>query len=201
MFAIYQSEITPNLGKRSAIMLLQFETFDAAEFGPMLRSLGFDSEIPATAPFSQSMILSENGATSYTLGVGEVTFSSDGNPDHPVLSETVTVVDGAVSVLRTHDGNPAPMHRTLVSRVEFKMLFTIAEQVAIRMARAYSGTGEPELVLKFTLDALYDVLDDPQMETLNLEVSMVAGGLASLVQAGLITEVRRAEIALGVPIT
>ena len=95
--------------------------------------------------------------------------------------------------------DPVPQFRTLVSRVEFKMLFTIQEQVAIRMARAYSGTGEQELVLKFTLDALYDVLDNPQMETLNIETSMVVGGLAGLAQAGLITEARRAEIALGVP--
>jgi hypothetical protein len=104
----------------------------------------------------------------------------------------------------THSEEPTflvaePQYRTRVSRVEFKMLFTIDEQVAIRMARAYDGADEPSKLLKFTLDALYDVLDDPQLTELDIEAAMVVGGLSGLAQAGLLTEERRASIALGIP--
>ena len=93
---------------------------------------------------------------------------------------------------------PTPTRRTIVNRVEFKQLFTIAEQIAIKMARAYSGTDTAPSQLKFALDAFYDVLDDPQLQTINLAAPMVGQALAMLEGAGLIAEGRAAEIAEGV---
>lgn len=108
-------------------------------------------------------------------------------------------LDGETWVPRPSPSGPAAAaKRTVVNRVEFKQLFTIQEQVAIRMARAYSGSDTAALTLKHTLDAFYDVLDDSQLVTINLAVPMVVAGLAFLEASGLIAAGRAAEIGEGV---
>jgi hypothetical protein len=88
----------------------------------------------------------------------------------------------------------------MVSRVEFKMLFMIDEQVAINMARDYQGEDVAALTKKYTLQAFYDILDDPQLIQIDMGADTVIVGLAALAQAGFVTEARRAKIALGQPI-
>lgn len=91
-------------------------------------------------------------------------------------------------------------HRTLVSRVEFKSLFTIAERVGIRKAREFSGSNEAQITVKYTLDEFYDVLDDPQLTVIDLQAQSIAEGLEALKAANFITAERKDQIALGIPL-
>jgi hypothetical protein len=85
-----------------------------------------------------------------------------------------------------------------ITRVAFKSLFTIQEQVAIKKARAYSGADESKISLKYLLDAAYDILDDTQLETMDLAAPVVVQFLAALKEAGILTPEREAMIANGV---
>ncbi len=94
----------------------------------------------------------------------------------------------------------SPTFRTTVSRVEFKQLFTISEHVRVKMARNYVGEEMDKVILKYTLDAAYDMLDDPQLETLDLATPIVTQFIGGLVVAGILTDERAAAIAAGVSV-
>lgn len=103
---------------------------------------------------------------------------------------TVESVDG--------EDTSQPTHRTTVTRVEFKNLFPIAVRVAIRQARHYTGDNPDALMLKYTLDEAYDVLDDPQLTEVHLDSHPMQEFLNAVVGAGLMTQDQRDTIAKGV---
>lgn len=154
-------------------------------------------------------IVDENGAPADTGKVVEIVpWSPEGryDPDWVWVECPDNTVQGATYAKgkftnpeKAEPDAPEPTFRPLINRVEFKQLFTIEEQVKIRMARAYEGDDQQQTLLKFTLDAFYDVLEDPQLETINLEQPMVVEGLAKLEATTLIGEGRAEEIAKGVP--
>lgn len=91
-------------------------------------------------------------------------------------------------------------YRKNVSRIEFKSLFTIAERVAIAQARNYSGTNSTQLIMKYALDAFYEVLEDPQLAYIDMGSATILEGLTYCVQGGLLTEQRKEVILKGVAI-
>ena len=83
---------------------------------------------------------------------------------------------------------PAPIPPK-VSPVEFKLLFTSPERVAIKAARATDPI----------LDDFYDIVEDPRLTQVDLALASVQSALDYLTALGLIAEGRKAEILLGVP--
>ena len=94
---------------------------------------------------------------------------------------------------------PAPTYRTLVSPVEFKMLFSPAERLAIRQAREYAGEDEALKTLSLLVDDWWSIVDDPRLTGVDLSLPQTQAGLDMLVPAGILTAGRRAEIGLGIP--
>jgi len=75
-----------------------------------------------------------------------------------------------------------------VSPVEFKLLFTSAERVAIREARKTDPI----------LDDFYDIVEDPRLTIVDFSLASVQGALDYLTITNLIAENRKAEILTGV---
>ena len=98
---------------------------------------------------------------------------------------------------RTYEPVPDPPARLQVSRPEFKQLLTSSERIAIRTARAYSGTDAQAVAIKAGLDDLFDILDDPALTYVDLTLPTTAAGVQLLAQAGLIAPERVAEILQG----
>ncbi len=88
-------------------------------------------------------------------------------------------------------------YRKQLSRVEFKMLFTTAEYVAIQTARKYVGTDPAQQQLAAALDFFFDILDDPALTVVDLTLPFVIDGVNAVVAAGLLTQVRGAAILAG----
>ena len=76
----------------------------------------------------------------------------------------------------------------IISPVEFKLLFTPQERMAIKAARA---TDE-------ILDDLFTILDDPRLKEVNLNLESNKAVMAYLESKGLITTERKAEIMTGI---
>lgn len=74
-----------------------------------------------------------------------------------------------------------------VSSVEFKMLFTSAERVAIREARKTDAV----------VDDFFDLVEDPRLTYVDLALPSVQGALQYLVAVELLTEERVPEILSG----
>lgn len=83
---------------------------------------------------------------------------------------------------------PAPAPRK-VSPVEFKLLFTAQERVAIRAAR------ETDPVI----DDFFDILDDQRLTSVDLTSSTTRGMVDYLVSKAFLTAKRRDEIVNGRP--
>jgi len=81
---------------------------------------------------------------------------------------------------------PAPVYPK-VSPVEFKMLFTSMERVAIRTARSTDPT----------VDDFFDLVEDPRLSYVNLALPSVQGALHYLAATQLITDARIPEILSG----
>ena len=81
---------------------------------------------------------------------------------------------------------PAPVYPK-VSPVEFKMLFTSMERVAIRTARATDPT----------VDDFFDLVEDPRLSYVDLALPSVQGALHYLAATQLITDARIPEILSG----
>lgn len=79
---------------------------------------------------------------------------------------------------------PAPK----VSPVEFKLLFTAQERVAIKAARA----SDP------IIDDFFEIAEDPRLTYVDLGLESTQAALSYLVTKELITEVRKADILAGV---
>lgn len=74
-----------------------------------------------------------------------------------------------------------------VSPVEFKLLFTSAERIAIKAARE----NDP------VVDDFFDIVDDPRLTYVDLGLQSTKDALAYLASRNLITEARRDEIMAG----
>lgn len=82
---------------------------------------------------------------------------------------------------------PAPPPPVTVSPVEFKLLFTSQERIAIKTAR------ETDPVI----DDFYSIVEDPRLTMVNMSLASTVDALSYLVSVGLITEARKAEILSG----
>lgn len=74
-----------------------------------------------------------------------------------------------------------------VSPVEFKLLFTPQERVAIKAARA----NDP------VIDDFFDIVEDPRLMFVDLGLQSTQDALSYLVQQGLLTVERRQQILAG----
>ena len=74
-----------------------------------------------------------------------------------------------------------------VSPVEFKLLFTAQERVAIKAARATDPA----------IDDFYDIVEDPRLTHVNLGLQSTQDALGYLETKGLITDARRVQILAG----
>lgn len=87
----------------------------------------------------------------------------------------------------TPEPTPAPTESPKVSPVEFKLLFTPQERVAIKAARATDPV----------IDDFYDIVEDPRLTHVDLGLQSTHGALSYMVSVGLLTEARRDEILSG----
>lgn len=81
---------------------------------------------------------------------------------------------------------PEPTYRK-VSPVEFKLLFTSQERVAIREARASDAV----------IDDFYDIVEDSRLTHVDLGLKSTQDALDYMVSKGLISDERKAEILTG----
>lgn len=84
------------------------------------------------------------------------------------------------------DPDAAPAYPQ-VSPVQYQLLFTAAERVAIKAARA----DDP------VIDDMYTLLEDPRLTHVDLALKSTQDALLYLQSKGLITEARRLEILTG----
>lgn len=87
----------------------------------------------------------------------------------------------------TPEPTPAPTESPKVSPVEFKLLFTPQERVAIKAARATDPA----------IDDFYDIVEDPRLTHINLGLQSTQDALGYLETKGLITDARRVQILAG----
>ena len=120
---------------------------------------------------------------------------------HPSIAEQFEPVPDEVQAgwVRNEDGEweapapspepePTPSEATKVSPVEFKLLFTSAERVAIKAARATDQV----------IDDFYDIVEDPRLTFVDLGLRSTQDALSYMVAQGLLTDERRSEILAGV---
>lgn len=118
------------------------------------------------------------------------------HPDIAVHYDT-DVPDDVLPGARRVDGswvNPALAEPTAseviaptVSPVEFKLLFTAAERVAIKAARATDSV----------IDDFYDVVEDPRLTYVDLGLQSTREAIDYLIGKGLVSEERREAILSG----
>lgn len=149
---------------------------------------------------------------------GRVRDVCPGEPDalyHPAVAANYTtdVPDDAVNGDGWVDGAlvkpPAPepvapaepviTYRTKLSRPEFKLQFTATERLAIRAARAYTGTDAAQLNLKAVLGDFYDIVEDLALTHVDLALPATVEGVTFLSTAGLVAAERVPVILAGLP--
>lgn len=87
----------------------------------------------------------------------------------------------------TPEPTPAPTESPKVSPVEFKLLFTAGERVAIKAARA----SDP------VIDDFFSIIEDPRLTHVNLGLQSTQDALGYLETKGVITDARRGQILAG----
>ena len=120
---------------------------------------------------------------------------------HPSIAEQFEPVPDEVQAgwVRNEDGEweapapspepePTPSEATKVSPVEFKLLFTSAERVAIKAARATDQV----------IDDFYDIVEDPRLTQVDLGLKSTRDAIGYLAVQNLITAERATEILAGV---
>ncbi|MDT8428474.1 MAG: hypothetical protein RQ757_06880 [Pseudomonadales bacterium] len=128
-------------------------------------------------------------------GVAVDVSDSPGEYFHPDIALQFAEVPGAVqSGWKLVDGlwvspDPAPdpvpaQTSPVVSPITFKMLFTSAERLAIKAARATNPI----------IDDFFELLDDPRLTQVDLGLSSVQGALDYIVSEGLLTVERQQQI-------
>lgn len=76
----------------------------------------------------------------------------------------------------------------IVSPIEFKLLFTAPERIAIKTARATDPV----------VDDFFEIVEDPRLTSVNLSLQSTQDAIAYLEATGLILQPRVAEILTGV---
>ena len=87
----------------------------------------------------------------------------------------------------TPEPTPAPTESPKVSPVEFKLLFTAGERVAIKAARA----SDP------VIDDFLSIIEDPRLTHVNLGLQSTQDALGYLETKDIITDARRVQILAG----
>ena len=82
---------------------------------------------------------------------------------------------------------PAPVVPPKVTPIQYKLLFTSAERIAIATAKATDPV----------LQDLYSILDDPRLTEVDLALQSTKDALDYLTAKGLIASGRKAEILIG----
>lgn len=145
------------------------------------------------------------------VAVEVIAFDPDGRFVPEVVAMFSPVPDGVVvGSVRGADGNwtapqapdaeqPAPVSPaiTQVSPVEFKLLFTSSERLAIKAARAYQGDDETALAVRDALNDFYEIVDDPRLTYVDLALESTRDAIEFLAGAGLIEPARVPEILTG----
>lgn len=124
--------------------------------------------------------------------------SPNGFFTHNIVAEFVVIPDQVENgwSLEGEDWTaPAqPAHQEIpatppqVTPVQFKLLFTPAERVAIKAARSTDAM----------IDDFYEIVEDPRLTMVDFGLQSTVDGVGYLVSKGLITEERKAEIISGV---
>ena len=139
--------------------------------------------------------------TNYARIIDNVAVDVSGNPAeqfHPDIARDFEPVPDEVQAgwIRT-DGQwsapapapqpePVPVHPK-VTPVEFKMLFTSAERIAIKEARATNPV----------IDDYFDIAEDPRLQVVDLGLHSVQEGIHYLQTIGILTEDRVSQILAG----
>jgi hypothetical protein len=87
----------------------------------------------------------------------------------------------------TPEPTPAPTESPKVSPVEFKLLFTAQERVAIKAERGND----------LMIDDFFEIVEDPRLTHVNLGLKSTQDALGYLETKGLITDARRVQILAG----
>lgn len=95
--------------------------------------------------------------------------------------------DGAWLAPATPGPDPKPTESPKVSPVQFKLLFTATERVAIKTAR------DNDLVI----DDFYDIVEDPRLTHVDLGLQSTKDAIGYLQSKQLLTAERAAEILTG----
>ena len=103
-------------------------------------------------------------------------------PDDFAVNAGDTYADG-VFTPGTPPAPPAPV----VSPVQFKLLFTAQERVAMRTARATDPV----------IDDFFDIIEDPRLTGVDLGLQSTKDAIAYLNAQGLLTDERAAEVLTG----
>ena len=139
--------------------------------------------------------------TNFARIINNVAVDVSDNPAeqyHPsIAAEFVPVPDEVRQGWQLIDGtwtapeptpDPAPeVEAPKVSPVEFKLLFTSPERVALKAARATDPV----------IDDFFDIVEDPRLTHVNLGLQSTKDALSYMVATGLLTAERRAQILLG----
>lgn len=139
--------------------------------------------------------------TNYARTINEVAVdvcTDPANCFHPdIAREFVVVPDEVQAGWIRKDGQwsapaPAPQPEPVpvypkVTPVEFKMLFTSAERIAIKEAR----TTDP------VIDDYFDIVEDPRPQVVDLGLHSVQEGIHYLQTTGILTEDRVSQILAG----
>lgn len=115
----------------------------------------------------------------------------------------VDMVDLDGTTFQLPDDNPEPSAlagpvRTAFPPPTFLLLFTGAERVAIRAARAYTGADAVRKQAAAVLNDWFSIIEDPRLVSIDVANPSTRDGLAFLVSVGLLTAERKAEIEAGV---
>lgn len=121
--------------------------------------------------------------TSKTTGAVVRTKSANWNPSTGdwLLDNNVTLSDPQQDYVWT--ANPP-----IVTPVQYKLLFTSAERVAINAAKATDAV----------IQDLYSILDDPRLTEVDLSLQSTSDALDYLIFKTLLTAPRKVEILTGV---
>lgn len=115
--------------------------------------------------------------------------------DQSYLDAIVSQYDSIVELIPPPEPEPAPPPELVppapepirVSPIEFKLLFTSAERVAIKDAR----TTDP------IIDDFFDIIDDPRLTEVNLSLNSTISAINYLAAQGLIQPERVDQILAG----
>jgi len=107
--------------------------------------------------------------------------------DQSFIDQIKDQYDEIVEVVPTVPTEPVEPINTdfyIISPVQFKLLFTSEERVSIKSAR----TSDP------VIDDFFDIIDDPRLSEVNLQLNSTIDALSYFVTKKLITEERKNQI-------